>query len=70
MTFRLVRWHAFARASLESVLFTTVAFVMAAALFYLAVHQAMLQWEFAYRSPIGTCSELCRFLTTFLGPAF
>jgi hypothetical protein len=52
MTFRPARPSAFARAaSLENALLTIIAFVMAAALFYLAVHQAMLQWEFRIPFP-------------------
>jgi hypothetical protein len=36
---------------LANALFTIITFVMAAALFYLAVHQAMLQWEFRIPFP-------------------
>ena len=62
MRFRLTRSHAFARASLESILFTTVTFVMAAALFYLAVRQAMLQWEFRIPFPFWDMIGFVSFL--------
>ena len=52
MTFRSARLRAFGQAgSLESILFTSMAFVMAAALFYLAARQAMLQWQFRIPFP-------------------
>ena len=69
MTFQLVRGHAFARASLESVLFTTIAFVMAAALFYLAVHQAMLQWEFRIPFPYWDMFGVVSFLDDLPRPS-
>jgi hypothetical protein len=53
MTFRPARPKAFARApSLENVLFTIIALVTAAALFYLTFRQAMLQWQFRIPFPL------------------
>ena len=45
------RPHVFSRMSFESRLLTVVALGLAAVLFYLAVHQAMLQWQFRTRFP-------------------
>jgi hypothetical protein len=68
VTFRLARRHAFPRPSVERVLFTSVAIVMAAALFYLAARQAMLQWEFRVPFPYFDMIGIVSFLDAMPHP--
>jgi hypothetical protein len=69
MTLKVSRPHAFARADLKSVPFFVVALVLSAALFYLAVSQALFQWKFRISVPYWDMISAIAFLDTHPSPS-
>jgi hypothetical protein len=69
MRYRLARPHAFPRLSFESGLLTGFAFALATVLFYLAVQQAILQWQLRIRFPYWDMVNIVSLLDTVPRPS-